>query len=177
MIKKILIGLLALVLILVLVGFMLSQHYEASRSIVIHAPAEKVFPLIGDLRNWSRWDPFQEVDRTIVTTLGEKTTGIGASQSWQGSSGGGRLVFTECDPSTGVSCDMVFFNGSNEAPAKCWFRPAALPDGTVELEWGINGEWNIPVVGGYLAKFSDSPGPLLQRGLEKIKLLAETGPP
>lgn len=174
MLKKVLLTVGSVIAILVLVGLLLSTHYESSRSVVIRAPAERVFELVGDLKNWPKWEPFSQEDPTSKTTLGEKTSGVGASQSWVGDGNQGRLTFTVCDPKTGIEYDMAFTNGENESPAKSWMHLNARPDGSTEVVWGMNGEMSVPVVGGYLAKFADGMiGPMFERGLEGLKREAE----
>ncbi|HTF90863.1 MAG TPA: SRPBCC family protein [Planctomycetota bacterium] len=173
MVKKVLLALLALIVVLVLLGTFLSQHYEHSRSVVIQAPPEKIFPLIGDLKAWPAWEPFSKEEPEAKITLGEKTTGVGASQSWIGKTSG-HFTFTECDPKTGIAYDLIFVNGERESPAKSWIHMNPRPDGSTEVVWGINGEMNMPVIGGYFAKFSDRMmGPIFERGLEQLKVVAE----
>ena len=67
MLKKVLLTLLALLVILLLIGAMLSQRYEVSRSVVVKAPTERIYPLIAQLENWPQWNPFIEIDPTIGT--------------------------------------------------------------------------------------------------------------
>lgn len=174
MLKKVLLTLLGLLVILLLIGAMMSQHYEVTRRVMVKAPAERIFPLIAQLENWPQWNPFIEIDPTIVTTLGPKTSGVGASQSWTGDSGGGRLTITESDPASGVVCDMVFLNGVNEAPAISWLRLQPRSDGAVEVVWTLNGEMNLPLLGGFMARMADGMiGPAFERGLEKLQARAE----
>ncbi|MEO6710713.1 MAG: SRPBCC family protein [Planctomycetota bacterium] len=174
MIKKVLLAFLALIVVLVLVGTFLSQHYECSRSVVIQAPPEKIFPLIGDLKAWPAWEPFSKDNPGMAITLAEKTTGVGARQSWSGPGDSGHLTFTECDPKTGIAYDLVFVNGKNESLARSWIHMNPRSEGSTEVVWGINGEMNMPVIGGYFAKFSDRMmGPMFEEGLGKLKVVSE----
>jgi hypothetical protein len=44
----------------------------------------------------------------------------------------------------------------------------------LEVTWGIAGEMDMPVVGGYMALFSDRMiGPMFEKGLNKLKTEAE----
>jgi hypothetical protein len=176
--KKILLVLLALIVILVMVGALMSKHYECSRHVAIRAPAEKIYALIGDLKAWPQWEPFSaeslRKNKQLKTTLGSKTSGVGASQTWEEEGGSGRLTFTGSDPTTGIDYDLVFTNLGHDSPAKSWIHMAPRPDGTVDVIWGVNGEMNLPVVGSYFAKFSDSMmGPMFEKGLENLRLKAE----
>ena len=178
MIKKTILVLLALVLLLAMIGSVLTQRYECSRSVVIQAPTEKIFARIGDLESWPEWDPFREASErehlNLKTTPGEKSSGIGASQSWSSDRDNGRLSFTECDPKTGIAYDVVFTNGERESPAQCRMRMNPRPNGSVELVWSIHGEMNMPVIGGFFARIADRKlGPMFERGLNKLKAQAE----
>ena len=87
-----------LVVVFILIGFVLPKNYNVERSVVIRAEPAAIHTLVGELRAWDRWTPWQEADPTIVTTFGETTAGVGAS---------GELTFTQCSPETGVVYDMV----------------------------------------------------------------------
>ena len=174
MIKKVLLGLLVLILLLAVIGALLSDRYRCSRSLVVRAPAEKVFALIGDLKAWPAWEPFSSENANMKTTLGATTTGVGASQSWAGAGDQGRLTFTRCDPKEGVEFDLVFTNGGHESPAKSWMHMTPREAGATELAWGIEGELNMPVLGGWFALAADRRmGPIFERGLKRIKEEAE----
>ncbi len=176
MIKRVLFTVLAILALLILVGLVLPQRYATSRTVQIQAPAEAIFPLIAELRNWPQWEPFLRDDPGSVTTYGGLTTGVGASQSWTGGQNRGRLTFTVFEPQVGIEYDLVFTNGEHDSPGHSWMRLAPQTDGSVTLEWGIRGEMNVPVIGGYVALFADKPiGSRLERGLGEIKGLAEAG--
>jgi hypothetical protein len=171
--KKILIALLVLIVVLVLVGLVLPKHYEVKRSIVVKAEPAKVHALVGDLKRWDEWAPWKEEDPTIVTTFGPTTSGAGASQSWTGDSGSGRLRFTQSDAMTGVVYDMAFVDGDREMPATGWIRYTPAPGGT-EVEWAMQGDMRMPVIGGYFALMSGMfMNPMFDKGLAKLKTRAE----
>jgi uncharacterized protein YndB with AHSA1/START domain len=174
--RKIFLVLFALCALPFVLGALLPQHYEVQRKVLIRAPAERVFPWIGDLARWPQWEPFSADDPTLVTTLGERTSGVGASQSWVGQASRGRLVFTASDPARGVEFDVVFTNGEHESPAHSWMLFTPVEGGeSVELSWGMRGELNMPIVGGYLALFADRRflGPMMERGQGRLRDLAE----
>jgi hypothetical protein len=173
MLKKILIAVAALIVIVVVVGLVLPKGYRLSHSVVIAAEPAKVHALVSDLKEWPKWEPFTETDKTIVTTIGPKSSGVGASQSWTGESGGGRFTFTKCDPKEGIAYDLVFVDDGREMPAKSWMTYAPKSGG-VEVTWGMEGTMDVPVIGGYFAMLSNSMiGPMFDNGLAKLKKVAE----
>jgi len=173
MLKKILITLALVFGLLIIVGLFLSQHYDVSRTVTVRASKSRIHALCDDLTVWDSWAPWTKADKTIVTKLGDKTHGVGASQSWKGDSGEGRLVFTKSDPNEGIAYDMVFVNGGKEVPAKSAMLYKTNGD-AVDVTWRIEGEMGMPVVGGYLALFAGSMiGPMFDTGLNGLKAQAE----
>jgi len=171
--KKILTALGILILVFVVVGALLSREYRVTRSVLVKSEPAKIHTLVGDLKRWDEWTPWKEADPTIVTTFGPSTMGVGASQSWTGTDGAGRLTFTKCDPATGVACDMALMHGDREMPSRSWISYAPASGGT-QVEWGIEGVMDMPVIGGYFARASDMlMGSMFEKGLEKLKSRAE----
>jgi len=173
MLKKILLVLAVILVMLVLVGLVLPQDYRCTRSIEIAAQPARIHEFVGDLKRWDEWTPWKKHDPSAVTTLGEKSTGIGASQTWTSDGGDGRLTFTKSDPATGIQYDLVF-DHANETPSRGWI--VYEPSGTAtRVEWGMEGALEFPVIGGYFALMADSMmGPMFQEGLDELKRRAES---
>ena len=84
--------------------------------------------------------PWEQQDPSVVTSLSDKTTGVGAKQSWTSSKAGdGEVEFTECDENTGIAYDMTFIMKDKRAPAKASIRYAPAGDGT-EVTWSMEGD-------------------------------------
>lgn len=155
-----------LIVILVVVGLFLPTSYTVERSIVIDAPAAQIHEYVGDLNNWDAWEPFREGDPTIVVTYGEKTKGVGATQSWVGESGDGALTFTKDSPVEGIEYDLIFDQGTSESAIK--YSP--LEDGETEVTWTMSGDMGTPVIGGYFVLMMDSMvGGMFDKGLSNLK--------
>jgi uncharacterized protein YndB with AHSA1/START domain len=75
------------------------------RSIEVDAPPEKIFALINDFHNWSRWAPQDREDSTLKRTYSGPASGEGAISEWTGTgnTGKGRMSITKSVPPTGVS--------------------------------------------------------------------------
>ena len=173
MFKKILIALFVIVVLVVIVGLFLPTRYEVSRSITIDAPRGKIHVLVGDLRRWDDWTPWKKHDPSLVVTLGEKTTGEGASQSWKGESGDGELTFTKCTASSGVEYDMSFDEGRMKATGAVLYEERE--DGTV-VTWRLQGDLDSlpPVMAGYFAALAPAMvGGQFDEGLQALKAEVE----
>ena len=166
--KRIGITLISLTVLVVLVGLLLPTEYSLNRSLVINAKSEKIHEYVGDLTKWDLWAPWKEEDPSIVTTYGEKTAGVGASQSWVGKDGDGSLTFTMSSPTKGIEYDLFFEAGAY----KCWaaMHYDTLGENATKVIWSMKGNMDMPVIGGYFAMMMDSMvGKMFERGLSKLK--------
>lgn len=180
MFKKILIALGLVVLLFVVVGLFLPKNFTVTRSVKVKSSKTEIHALCSDLKRWPEWTPWRDMDPTMKETPGNITAGVGASQSWQGESEGGRLTMTKSDPNEGIAYDMVFIHGQDESPAKSVMTYTQNGD-AVDVDWRIEGAMDVPVIGGYLALLSDRMiGPAFETGLAKLRERAEaqrTPPP
>ena len=159
-----------MIVILVVVGLFLPTSYTVERSIVIDAPSAQIHEYVGDLNNWDAWEPFGEGDPTIIVTHGEKTKGVGATQSWVGESGDGALTFTKDSSVEGIEYDLIFDQGISESAIK--YSP--LEDGETEVTWTMSGDMGTPVIGGYFVLMMDSMvGGMFDKGLSNLKSTVE----
>lgn len=157
----------------VLVGLFLPKGFTIERQVTVEASKERVYDLIGDLEDWPTWGPWQDADASLEITMGEKSSGVGASQRWVGMDGNGRLVFTAADPQRGVEFDLLFNDDAFVNTSSIVYEQSS--EGLV-VTWTMSGEVSVPVLGGYLAKMM--PGmvaPMFENGLEKLKAAAEQG--
>jgi len=171
--RKILFGFVGLILVASIVVLMMPKDYEVERSIVIDAPVESIHSYVGDLKKWDDWTPWKSEDSTVKVTFGDKTTGVGASQSWTGKDGDGNLAFTMCDPATGIAYDMTFImDGDDTMNSKCAISYSKSGDST-KLIWTMKGEMK-GMAGGLFAYLMPSMGgDLFDRGLKKLKKIVE----
>lgn len=163
---------LGILAVLVILGLLLPTSYEVKRTTNVQAPPAKVHELVGELKRWPEWMPWEEQDPTIVTTLGEKSTGVGASQSWTGKGGGGEVTFTACDATKGIAYDMAFIMGEKRIPAEAKIVYVAQGDAT-EVQWGFTSQLRPmmpPVLAGYMGLiFPRMVGNMFDKGLAKLK--------
>ncbi|MHC4955084.1 MAG: SRPBCC family protein [Planctomycetota bacterium] len=171
--RIVLIVLLVLVLlfaaVFVIGGMMLDKNYSLERSMVIDAPPQAIHALVGDLARWEEWTPWKDADESVKVTLGEKTTGVGASQTWTSKDGDGELTFTKWDPMTGVEYDMAFISEGSKLPSKGSVTYEVIEGGT-RVTWAMEGTMDMAVVGGYFATMMDpAVGPMFETGLQNLR--------
>jgi uncharacterized protein YndB with AHSA1/START domain len=140
MAKKIGLGVLAVVAVLLLVIATRPAHFRIERSAQISAPPAVVFSLVNDFRQWPKWSPWEKVDPAMKKTFDGPATGQGASYAWAGNSkaGEGRMTILESKPSEEVSIQLEFvkpFAATNRAT----FTMSPSAQGT-EVHWIMEGD-------------------------------------
>lgn len=170
--KRIAIGVGAATLLVIAVGFMLPGTFTVTRSVTMKAEPATIHALVGDLERWPDWTPFLEADPTTVVTPGDRTSGVGASQNWNGKSGSGELTFTRSDPDWGIEYDMDFDEGA--FLSFCTIRYEIVEGGT-KVSWSMTGDHGMNVFKRYMGLMMDRwVGPMYEEGLLKLKHVAET---
>jgi uncharacterized protein YndB with AHSA1/START domain len=83
----------------------ISNTIHIQRSIEINAPPEKIFALINDFHNWSRWAPQDKEDSTLKRTYSGSASGEGAVSDWigTGNAGKGRMSIMKSVSPTNIS--------------------------------------------------------------------------
>ncbi len=66
--KWLLLALLGLVVLLVVGGALLSSQFAVSRSVLVNAPADKVYALVASPRQWPKWSVWNRRDPAMKIT-------------------------------------------------------------------------------------------------------------
>ncbi len=175
--KAILLGLLALVVLFILVSFMLPSPAPVERSTTINSSAEIVFQQVYNLQNWEKWSARAAKDSSMKVIYGDKVEGEGSSYSWKGEiAGTGNLKIVKSDPGKSLNTELDFgFMGRGEG---LWTFEES--DGKTKVTWAMK---SLPgasplanIIGRYFLAFEDLDplvGPDFEEGLAGIKKLCE----
>lgn len=111
--------LLAFAVLLAILGVVVSRQpdeFIVARSVIINAPAEKVFPHINDHHNWEAWSPWAKLDPNMKSEITGAAAGQGSVYSWKGSAqvGEGISTIVESRPNELVKMKLEFLK-----PFKC----------------------------------------------------------
>ncbi|RFP18557.1 MULTISPECIES: SRPBCC family protein [unclassified Duganella] len=96
MLKKIAMGVVILVLVVLGLAAMQPDSFRVQRTIAIKAPPEKILPLISDFHNWTSWSPWEKLDPAMKRTYSGAPRDQGAIYAWEGDDkvGAGRMEIT-----------------------------------------------------------------------------------
>ena len=66
---------------------------RVQRATSIKAPADRIFPMINDFRQWRTWSPYENKDPAMNRTYEGTENGKGAVYAWDGNNnvGSGRM--------------------------------------------------------------------------------------
>jgi uncharacterized protein YndB with AHSA1/START domain len=161
-----------LVVLLVAGGYALSPKFSVARSATIAAPAEKVYALIADPREWKRWTVWNQRDPAMQITYSGPPSGAGAAWAWKSTTeGDGKITFTAVEANRRVVYALDFPDfGTTSTGA---FELAGAGAGT-RVTWSIDGDMGSNPLFRWLALFGDAmTGPDFDAGLANLKTLAE----
>ncbi len=172
-IGKLLIGLIALVGILAVVAFALPREIEVSRSVVVNAPAEKIFPHINDLRKNGAWSPWAKIDPKTTYAYTGPEQGVGQQVTWSSTHrdvGSGTQKIVESVANRRVAMDLDF---GDMGTAKADFQLKAEGNGT-RVTWNFETDaGNNPMMRWMGLMMDTWIGNKYEEGLGNLKTIAE----
>lgn len=168
MIKKILLGILAVIVIILVLAAFQPTDFRVERSLTIAAPANALFDQVNDHKKFQKWNPWAKMDRDAKTTYSGADSGVGAVASWEGEKvGAGSATITESKPGEFIRQRMD------------WLKPLAGTS-TVDFTFKTEGDktvvtWAMYGKNGYMGKlvslFMDCEsmcGPPFEQGLADL---------
>jgi hypothetical protein len=174
MLKKILIGVGAGLVVLVGVISVQPATFHVERSATMAAPPEAVLAQVNDFHAWAAWSPWEKLDPHMKRSYDGAPSGAGAKYAWVGNKevGEGRMTIEKSAP-TEVAIKLEFLKPF-EATNTATFTFQKTPEGT-KTTWAMDGKNNFVSKAMHLVMNMDKMiGPDFERGLASMKTLAET---
>jgi Polyketide cyclase / dehydrase and lipid transport. len=171
---KILIGLAAVIVLFLIVVATRPSEYRVSRSAVINATPDTVFPHVNELRKWEAWNPWGKVDPNMKLTYEGPEAGVGASYLWAGDSsvGEGKATITDSKPAELVRLKLDFYKPMpGTSDAEFTFKPQGA---ATEVTWAMSGKNNF--LGKIVCMFMNMDkmmGEQFEKGLADMKTAVE----
>ena len=170
--KWLLIAVVGIVAVLFLGGYALSPEFKTVRSITINAPADKVYALVADPREWKRWSVWNQRDPAMAIAYSGSPSGAGAAWEWKSKSeGDGKMTFTAAEPGKRVAYDLFFPDFGTTSNGDLLLMPEG---GGTKVTWTMNGNMGSNPLLHWMALFGDKMvGPDFEAGLANLKAVAE----
>ncbi len=177
MIRKIFLGLVAIIVVLIALGFVLPADRHVERSITMDAPASEIHALVSDFAAWDSWSPWAKIDPDATYSL--TGSGIGQTMTWESDHpkvGNGSQTITKIEP--GHIQTKLSFDGQGTATADFTFEDAG--NGQTNVTWSLdtNMREGVPLwmkpMGPYVGMMMDGMiGPEYEKGLANLKTIVE----
>jgi len=110
------------------------------RSTVINAPAEKIFAILNDFRQWGLWSPYEKKDPDMKRDFSGPATGVGSVYDWNGDKniGEGRLTIIESTPYSHILLTIAFVR-PGKFTNTIEFTLTPEPTGGTKFTWAMYG--------------------------------------
>jgi Polyketide cyclase / dehydrase and lipid transport len=172
--KRVIIGLVTLIVLVVVIGFLLPRQVHVERSIVINAPQAQLFERMNGFKHFNAFSPWAVRDPNIQYTYEGPETGVGARMSWVSNDpklGSGTNEIVESKSPDLIRTKLDF--GGQLAEATFRFEPAG---GATRVTWGFDGDLgNNPVMRFVGLMFDKWIGSDYEKGLARMKEVMEQG--
>lgn len=157
-----------------LVTALLPNEYQVDRKVLVRAQPESVMPFLVELEKWHWWNPMRSMDPAMRVEDGPLASGVGSYYDWfSGMLGNGRMEIVEILPQRSVTYRFSF-DGDRDNPVYSSLQ-LTRSDGQTEVLWSYRGKVGGRFFSRWLSLVAESSlGPTFDRGLQKLKALAET---
>jgi hypothetical protein len=174
MLKKVLIGIAAILVMFLAYVAIKSPNYEIERSISINASPDKIFPYLNNMKLADSWGPWKEMDPAAQMTHSGAEEGVGAKSSWTGGEklGTGSATIVESVPNERVRVKLEYTEPTQmDQDAEYLSKPEGAQS---VVTWRVQGKNNF--IGRLMCVFVDMDamvGDMFEKGLSNLKNLVE----
>lgn len=174
MAKKILLGCVALIALLLIFATTRPDTFRVERSIVIKADPAKVYALLNDFHAFASWSPWQKLDPAMKVTHAGAPSGKGAIYTWDGNDdvGAGRMEILQTEPNTRVLVKLDFFKPFEAHNTSEYTLAQAA--GVTTVTWAMFGpNPYVSKLMGIFVSMDTMIGKDFERGLANLKAVSE----
>ena len=157
-------------------GFAWSKpgSFRIARESVIKAAPEKIFPLINDFHEWSKWSPWEKMDPAMTRGFSGSAAGKGAAYAWSGNKkvGEGRMEITDTKAPQRIAIKLDFLKPfAAHNITEFTLQPG---EGGTRVSWAMTGEspFMFKLMGLFM-NMDQMIGKDFEAGLANMKAVAE----
>lgn len=153
-------------------GMAISPNFVVTRSVVINAPADKVYALIEDPRAWKRWSVWNQRDPAMQMEYRGPQTGNGAQWSWTSKTeGDGAMTFVGAVPGKRLGYELYFPDFGTTSTGALELE---AQDNATRITWSMQGDMGSNPLFRWMSLMADRMvGKDFEAGLANLKTLAE----
>lgn len=146
--------------------------FQIEQQQVFLAPQEVVFNEVNNFTTWKKWEPWSREADDMIINFGEKTSGEGASYSWNSEDmGEGEIVTVKSNPYTSIDQQITFKTPFGESTSEIYWEFQEMGDSTMVV-WGMNGEQSFMEKAAFVFEdesLHDMMQPMFKKGLDNLQ--------
>jgi hypothetical protein len=166
-----------LLVVLLAAGLLLPNSAHVVRSVNTAASPDTVYAIVNGFARFNEWSPWADLDPKTRYSYSGPATGVGAKMAWASEKpdvGSGSQEILAVDPGRRVTTRLVF---GDQGAATSTMDIAPAPGGSL-VTWSFDTSFEGNFLGRYFGLFFDRMiGPDFEKGLSRLKALAEAAPP
>jgi len=172
MIKKILLGIVGVIVLLLIVAIFVPKKYSLERQIVINKPAVEVFNYIKYLKNQDEYSKWASMDPNMKKTYTGTDATPGFVSAWESNNkdvGKGEQKILSITDGKQVDYELHFIEPF-EGLAKSYIKTEDNGNKTTTVKWGLSSEMPYPMnLVRLCMSIEDMLGKDLETGLTNLK--------
>ncbi|MCV9927812.1 SRPBCC family protein [Flavobacterium sp. LS1R49] len=175
-IKKIILGLLSIIILALIFALFLPNEYHVEREVTIDKPNDSVFNYVKYLKNQNKFSVWAKIDPDMKTTFKGTDGTVGATFGWESKNkkvGVGEQEITKIVPGERLEFELRFKVPFESTDAAYMTTEAVSPTQT-KVKWGFDGQSPYPM--NLMLAFMNMDqmlGEQLETGLQNLKVIQE----
>ena len=172
--KRILMGIVALIALVLIIALFVKKDFAVERSITINKPNQEVFDYVKMLKNQKNWSTYSQADPEMKEFYKGTDGTVGAVYGWESKMmGDGEQVITKVAEGERVDIDLIF-KGMMGGTSPAYIATKVLSDSTTQVTWAMSGKMNYPMnFMGLFMSMDEMIGTEYQKSLEQLKGILE----
>jgi hypothetical protein len=165
--------LLAIILLLIVVGFLLPSKFHAEKSIEIKSTASKIFPYLNNVQRWKDWTSLnEEKDFSLEVTYFGPRQGIGSGMIYSGDKlGSGKIEITDNELDQRINFSLLI---NHRISTQGLIRIEPLTNSTSMVTITLDGDVGFHLANRYIILLMDNiAGVLFKDSLNQLKSITE----
>jgi len=171
-VKKILLGIVILIALLLIIGIFTKKEYTVERSIVINKPKQEVFDYIKSLKNQNNFSVWARMDPGMKKEYHGTDGTVGFVSTWDSEKkdvGKGEQEITKIDEGNRIDFALRFIKPM-EGNATAYMTTETAGENQTTTKWAFEGKMGYPMNTLLLFMNMDKMlGPDLEQGLANLK--------
>lgn len=146
--------------------------FQVEQEMIMEAPQEVVYKEVNDFTTWKNWEPWSQETDDMILNYGKKTSGEGASYSWQSEEmGKGKMITTKANPHKTIEQKITFKTPFGESTSDIYWEFEPQGDST-RVTWGMIGEQSFMEKAAFIFQdesLKEMMQPMFEKGLNNLQ--------